>query len=122
MQRFMLLTLAVACESISVGRRALLRAGVSSVVAAPAATRAYDDATFKSVATQVGGDDYTSLPGGLKYKEVRPGKSSEQAAVGDTVFVQLSGRCLNLNGKKFISTQVHGCPLRAIVDALLERC
>ena len=52
----------------------------------------------------VGGDDFTALPGGLKYKEMRPG-SGDKAALGDTVQVQLSGRCLNLNGKKFISTQ-----------------
>lgn len=68
------------------------------------AATAYDDSTFKSVATQVGGDDYTTLDGGLKYKQVRPGTGSKVAS-GDTVSIQLSGRCLNLNGKKFISTQ-----------------
>lgn len=59
---------------------------------------------FKSVATQVGGDDYLSLPSGVKYKEVRIG-AGEVASTGDTVSIQFSGRCLNLNGKKFISTQ-----------------
>ena len=31
--------------------------------------------------------------------------TGEAAKTGDTVSLQLSGRCLNLNGKRFISTQ-----------------
>ena len=60
---------------------------------------------FKSVATQVGGDDFVSIgSAGLKYKEVRTG-SGALVQAGDTVAIQFSGRCLNLNGKRFISTQ-----------------
>ena len=80
-------------------RRAALTGTIGSAAVAPAT--AYDDATFKSVATQVGGDDYVALPGGLKYKQMKPGSGGAKAAVGDTVQVQFSGRCLNLNGKKF---------------------
>ena len=31
--------------------------------------------------------------------------TGDKVAMGDTVSIQFSGRCLNLNGKKFISTQ-----------------
>jgi FKBP-type peptidyl-prolyl cis-trans isomerase len=82
-----------------------VRAGAASVAGCAAAAIAYDDAAFRSVSTQVGGTDYVTLPGGLRYTEVRPGGGGASAAIGDTVAVQLSGRCLNLNGKKFISTQ-----------------
>ena len=88
----------------AVTRRTALGAATAGLAAQATRVQAQDDATFKSVATQVGGDDYASLPGGLKYKEVRPGAGTK-AAIGDTVQVQFSGRCLNLNGKKFISTQ-----------------
>jgi len=98
---------AVECNGAVIGRRAFGGIAATAGWMAPRAT-AYDDATFKSVATQVGGDDYISLADGLKYKDIRPGKGSEVAGTGDTVSVQLSGRCLNLNGKKFISTQDPG--------------
>ena len=89
-------------------RRALLGVALTSTSALQA--RAYDDRSsgipeFKSVATQVGGDDFVSIgSAGLKYKEVRTG-SGALVQAGDTVAIQFSGRCLNLNGKRFISTQ-----------------
>jgi len=79
--------------------------GLAALGCWPLGAVAYDDATFKSVSTQVGGDDYKAIgENGLKYKEIRPG-SGEAARLGDTVSIQFTGRCLNLNGKKFISTQ-----------------
>jgi len=90
------------------------RRGVMSlggVAAAAVAFRppasAYDDATFMSVATQVGGDDFIPIgQNGLKYKEIRAGGPDGPAVrEGDMVSIQFSGRCLNLNGKRFISTQ-----------------
>ena len=99
----LLLQLFAHAHASTLCRRAAL--GALAACTTTKAATAYDDATFKSVATQVGGDDYVNLDGGLKYKKVRPGKGGEKAAIGDTVSVQFSGRCLNLNGKKFISTQ-----------------
>jgi len=106
----LLLGMCDALRTPSFGRRAVLgvAAGINAVPhAAHAAETKYrteEDSTFRSVATQVGGDDFTSLPSGVKYKEVRVG-TGDKAAMGDTVSIQFSGRCLNLNGKKFISTQ-----------------
>lgn len=91
-----------------VTRRALLGVAVTTTSALRAG--ANDDRSsgipeFKSVATQVGGDDFVSIgSAGLKYKEVRTG-SGALVQAGDTVAIQFSGRCLNLNGKRFISTQ-----------------
>ena len=86
-------------------RAALSYAAVAAAAWHASAASAYDDATFKSVATQVGGDDFVTVGSrGLKYKEVRSG-SGPPARPGDTVSIQFTGRCLNLNGKKFISTQ-----------------
>lgn len=88
----------------ALSRRAIFACVPAGGLLAPARVTAQDDATFRSVSTQVGGDDYIALEGGVKYKEVRPGQGAK-VAVGDTVAIQFSGRCLNLNGKKFISTQ-----------------
>jgi FKBP-type peptidyl-prolyl cis-trans isomerase len=100
-----LVLLAAAADALRLpvapSRRSFIAAAVT---AAPAVVLAQDDATFKSVATQTGGDDFVSLDNGLKYKEVRAG-TGDKAVMGDTVSIQFSGRCLNLNGKKFISTQ-----------------
>ena len=111
----MMLALLAACSSLmpqahAHGRRAALSgaafaasSGAAFAVVAPAL--AQSDEQFKSVATQVGGDDFVSVgAAGLKYKEVRLG-TGEKVRDGDTVSIQFSGRCLNLNGKKFISTQ-----------------
>ena len=93
------------CASLKFGRRQLLTTGAAaSGFLSPFASYAYDDATFKSVATQVGGSDYVDAGGGLRYKDIREG-SGDKVRDGDTVAIQFSGRCLNLNGKKFISTQ-----------------
>lgn len=98
-------------SSHALGRRAFVSGTVvasfqSSIGAAHAeACVGRCESDFKSVATQTGGDDFFSLGSdGLKYKDVRTG-TGQAAAVGDTVSIQFSGRCLNLNGKKFISTQ-----------------
>ena len=100
------LALLVGVTSASVVcRRAAIGAAVAWAGRPAAPTAAYDDSQFKSVSTQVGGSDFTQLPSGLQFKDVRPGNGGDKAALGDTVAVQLSGRCLNLNGKKFISTQ-----------------
>ena len=94
--------------SALVGRRALLSTGAAAAISSSTTTFAASaregDAQFTNVATQVGGDDFTALPTGVKFKEVRLG-TGPQVKQGDTVSVQFSGRCLNLNGKKFISTQ-----------------
>lgn len=90
-----------------VGRRAVMVASGTMAGMVPPLPAAYardGDATFTSVATQVGGDDFKTLPTGVKYKEIRIG-SGPAVKEGDTVAIQFSGRCLNLNGKKFISTQ-----------------
>lgn len=106
---FLCLLLVVDASAL-ISRRVALGSATAAIGSATAANFgaapavAYEDTQFKSVATQVGGDDFTELPGGLKFKEVRPG-SGGAAKTGDTVQVQFSGRCLNLNGKKFISTQ-----------------
>ena len=92
------------------GRRAAVRQAAASALtfcALPAL--ANSDAGLTSVSTQTPlpdgvGADFVALPSGIKVKDVRPG-AGPQAKVGDVVSVQLSGRCLNLNGKKFISTQ-----------------
>jgi FKBP-type peptidyl-prolyl cis-trans isomerase len=57
------------------------------------------------VSTLNAGDDFTTLEYGVKVKDIRPGESGPKAKNGNVVSIQLSGRCLNLNGKKFISTQ-----------------
>ena len=94
----------MAPRASSIGRRQLLTGAAASGLLLPVASYAYDDATFKSVATQVGGSDYVDAGGGLKYKDIREG-AGDKVREGDTVAIQFSGRCLNLNGKKFISTQ-----------------
>ena len=89
----------------SVGRRAVLRSGAAAAAAGVSLPAlANTDPTLTAVSTQTGGDDFVALPSGVKIKEVRLG-SGQAAQKGDTVSVQFSGRCLNLNGKKFISTQ-----------------
>ena len=93
-----------------VSRRAIVRsAGAAAAVGVCLPALANSDPTLSAVSTQTGsapdgGADFVSLPSGVKVKDIRAGTGS-QAQKGDTVSVQLSGRCLNLNGKKFISTQ-----------------
>jgi FKBP-type peptidyl-prolyl cis-trans isomerase len=94
-----------ACDDLR--RRNLFLQSLQVAAASALATtpcHAYDDTQFKSVSTQVGGSDFISSSTGLKYKDVRMGTGAI-ARQGDRVAVQFSGRCLNLNGKKFISTQ-----------------
>ena len=98
---------------LSVSRRTALSGVASWSLLAPAAqwspAVAIDDASFKSVATMVGGDDFISVgTSGLKFKEVRVGTGDTTARSGDTIAIQFTGRCLNLNGKKFVSTQDAG--------------
>ena len=116
MRRFAALgCLILSCDALRtstshLGRRAAVGAAVGCSVLPCAATareqqyRSEQEATFRSVATQVGGDDFIALPSGVQFKEVRVG-TGDKVAMGDTVSIQFSGRCLNLNGKKFISTQ-----------------
>ena len=92
----------------SITRRRAVCAASAGWFVRPALLQANTDAQLTQVSTQTGGDDFLTLPSGVKIKEMRPGdkKAGDQKAQkGDTVSVQLSGRCLNLNGKKFISTQ-----------------
>tara|TARA_B110001452_G_scaffold244045_1_gene227841 strand:- start:1599 stop:2345 length:747 start_codon:yes stop_codon:yes gene_type:complete len=100
----------VSTSNTQCGRRAVVRQAAASAVtfcALPAL--ANTDAGVTAVSTQTPrpdgvGADFDVLPSGVRIKDVRPG-SGPQAKLGDVVSVQLSGRCLNLNGKKFISTQ-----------------
>ena len=95
----------ISVSGLKLPRRAVLTGTAATATAACTATAgAYDDSTFKSVSTQVGGNDFLTTERGVKYKDLTNG-SGVPAHKGDTVAVQLSGRCLNLNGKKFISTQ-----------------
>ena len=92
----------------TISRRGLLAAAVPAVSASPALAAA-DRSTFDSVSTQTparssSDAQFKELPSGLKYKDVTLGKG-EAVAAGDLVAVQFTGRLLNLNGKKFISTQ-----------------
>eukprot|EP00966_Prymnesium_polylepis_P153787 3551162-Prymnesium_polylepis.1 len=50
------------------------------------------------------GEGFVTLASGVKVREIKLG-SGQPAQAGDRVAIQFSGRCLNLNGKKFISTQ-----------------
>ena len=92
------------------GRRAVVRtAGIAAGFVLQPAAFANSDATLSAVSTQTPrpdgvGADFSTLPSGVRIKEIRPG-SGRAAQKGDSVAVQFSGRCLNLNGKKFISTQ-----------------
>uniref|UniRef100_A0A7S0IPQ2 peptidylprolyl isomerase n=1 Tax=Calcidiscus leptoporus TaxID=127549 RepID=A0A7S0IPQ2_9EUKA len=89
------------------GRRFLMQltstVGVGVLSTLPAAV-ANPDPALTTVSTLNAGPDFTTLASGVKVKEVRVG-AGPPVRVGDTVSVQYSGRCLNLNGKKFISTQ-----------------
>mmetsp|Transcript_33481 Transcript_33481/g.107619 ORF Transcript_33481/g.107619 Transcript_33481/m.107619 type:complete len:199 (-) Transcript_33481:51-647(-) len=86
-------------------RRLVIRsAAAAAVTVRPLGAIANSDPTLTAVSTLNAGADYTSLASGVKVNEVRVG-TGPAAKIGDTVFVQYSGRCLNLNGKKFISTQ-----------------
>ena len=85
------------------------QAAASAVTFCTLPALANTDAGVTAVSTQTPrpdgvGADFDVLPSGVRIKDVRPG-SGPQAKLGDIVSVQLSGRCLNLNGKKFISTQ-----------------
>ena len=84
-------------------RRAVLGLAASAL-SAPHAAHANADPTLTAVSTLNAGADFTTLPSGVKVKEIRAG-AGPAAELGDVVAVQYSGRCLNLNGKKFISTQ-----------------
>jgi len=94
------------------------RAALSTFAAAASLQRqpafANSDSTLSAISVQtpapaesiagMPAGDFTALPSGVRIKDIRPG-AGEPAKRGDTVAVQFSGRCLNLNGKKFISTQ-----------------
>lgn len=52
-----------------------------------------------------GGDGFLSLPSGVKVKEMKSGASDGPSITADsTIFIQVTGRLLNLNGVKFYST------------------
>ena len=64
------------------------------------------EADFKAVATQTGVDPTSGVDdfvrvgtAGLRYKDMRMGTGGQQVALGDTISIQFSGRCLNLNGE-----------------------
>ena len=100
----------LALSPSGVSRRAIVsNAGAAAAVGVCLPALANSDPVLSAVSTQTGsapdgGKDFVSLPSGVKIKDIRAG-TGPQAQKGDTVSVQLSGRCLNLNGKKFISTQ-----------------
>ena len=92
----------------TISRRGLLAAAVPVVSVSPALAAA-DRSTFDSVSTQTpqtsaSDAQFKELPSGLKYKDVTQGTGASVAA-GDEVAVQFTGRLLNLNGKKFMSTK-----------------
>lgn len=97
---------AVALNLDTVSRRVLLRSAVIGGATALPVHKALAnaDATLTAVSTLNAGEDFSALPSGVKIKDIRVGTGAA-AKAGDTVSVQFSGRCLNLNGKKFISTQ-----------------
>ena len=108
-----LVALALCLTQPDVSRRAVVArtARATAVGGAAAASllcqraaSANADPTLTSVSTLNAGEDFKTLASGVKIKEVRQGVG-QAATVGDTVSIQYSGRCLNLNGKKFISTQ-----------------
>ncbi|KAG5176233.1 hypothetical protein JKP88DRAFT_336224 [Tribonema minus] len=82
--------------------------------AAAAQTSAGGLASFESVSTQtplsgkdqapLGDVPFTTLPSGVKIKDYRSGSGAE-VKKGSRVWVQATGRMLNLNGVKFFSTK-----------------
>ena len=96
----------LALSPSGVSRRAIVsNAGAAAAVGVCLPALANSDPVLSAVSTQTGsapdgGKDFVSLPSGVKIKDIRAG-TGPQAQKGDTVSVQLSGRCLNLNGKKF---------------------
>ena len=91
-------------------RREVLVGGAGTLVALPPAARARDEQLTRigQEAPLPGNPDdvpFTELRSGVKVKTLRPGLGDATVRKDSTVFVEATGRLLNLNGVTFYSTK-----------------
>ena len=109
MPRLLSLILVASAAALAPTRRQLVRAvaDAPALAAAPALARDEQLTRIGQEAPVAKPDDipFTTLRSGVKVKTLRPGGGDAAVTKSSTVFVEATGRLLNLNGVTFYSTK-----------------